>query len=257
MKVTIIGPGGLGGAIARGLDAAGGIELIVCGRRQPSVAAWTGRVRTELDARVAVEYADVIVLAVKPRGTAELLGLIAPHLRPDALVVSCAAGITLAALDVGVAVARAMPNIGAQQRVSTTAFCLGPHAVPDRDRERLTRVFSAVGDVFELADESKLHVVTATAASGPAFLLLAVEALVDASVEQGLTRAEALQCARGALVAAAARLEPGSEPTTVRAQVTSPGGTTAAGLAALERAGVRGALHDAVAAAVARSKSLG
>lgn len=256
MKVTIIGLGGLGGALARGLLAAGAVELTLCGRRQASLDAWVGRARTVLDAGVAVEGADVVVLAVKPKGTVELLRLIAPALAPGALVVSCAAGVGLAQLDVGVAISRAMPNIGAQQRVSTTAICLGPHTDHARDRARLHRVFSTVGDVFEPADEQRLHAVTATAASGPAFLLLAVEALVDAGVEHGLSRVEALQCARGALVAAAARLEQGAEPITVRAQVTSPGGTTAAGLGALERGAARGAFHDAIAAAVARSHSL-
>lgn len=257
MKVTIIGVGGLGGALARGLVAAGGVDLTLCGRRQASLEAWAGRVRTVIDARAAVDDAEVVVLAVKPKGTVELLQLIAPALAQDALVVSCAAGVGLARLDVGVPVARAMPNIGAQQRMSTTAVCLGPHTDAARDRARLQRVFSAVGEVFEPADESRLHAVTATAASGPALLLLAVEALVDAGVEQGLSRSEALQCARGALVAAAARLDAGVEPVAVRSQVTSPGGTTAAGLAALERGAVRGALHDAVAAAVARSQTLG
>lgn len=256
MKVTIIGVGGLGGALARGLLAAGGVDLTVCARRHSSLEAWAGLARTELDAAAAAEDADVVVLAVKPKETVALLQAIGPALSKGALVVSCAAGVGLASLDIGVAVARAMPNIGAQQRISTTAVCLGPHTVAARDRDRLQRVFAAVGEVFELVDEQKLHVVTASAASGPAFLLLAVEALVDAGVEHGLTRHEALVCARGALVAAAARLEPGQEPMHVRSLVTSPGGTTAAGLAALERAGLRGAVHDAIAAAVSRSQRL-
>jgi len=269
MKLTIIGLGGLGGAIANGVLAAGGdvgdvggIDLVVCGRRQGSVDAFAGRARLELDARAAARGADVVLLAVKPKGTVDLLRHIADVVEPGAVVVSCAAVVTLGRLvaDLGVVrfgVARAMPNIGAQRRVSTTGYVLGASCDPARDHPRLEAVFGAIGVVRELHDEGLLHAVTAVAASGPAFLLLAVEALVDAGVEQGLSRADAVVCARGALIAAAARLDGDLEPLMVRAQVTSPGGTTAAGLAALEDAGVRGAFQQAVRAAVDRSKALG
>lgn len=262
MKLTIIGVGGLGGAIASGVLEAGGIDLVVCGRRQASVDAFAGRARLELDPRVAVRDADVVLLAVKPKGTVDLLRQVADVVKPGAVVVSCAAGITLGRLgaDLGAVsfgLARAMPNIGAQRRVSTTGYVLGAACDGARDRPRLEAVFGAIGVVRELHDEGLLHAVTAVAASGPAFVLLAVEALVDAGVEQGLSRADALVCARGALIAAAARLDSDLEPVIVRAQVTSPGGTTAAGLAALEHAGVRDGFQCAVRAAVDRSKALG
>ncbi len=264
MKVSIIGIGGLGGALVNGILAAkaegrGGdaIDVLACGRRAASLDAFRGRCDVETDAAVAVAAADVVVLAVKPKGTVELVKHIASHLAKDAIVVSCAAGVGLAALsaDVDVAIARAMPNIGAQRRASTTATCLGSKASPTH-RARLHHVFGAVGDVVDIADESQLHVVTAVAASGPAFVLLMIEALTDAGVEHGLSRAEALTCARGALVAAAARLDAHHEPAMVRAHVTSPGGTTAAGLAALEREAFRGVVATSVAAAVAKSKAM-
>ncbi|MDP2344675.1 MAG: pyrroline-5-carboxylate reductase [Deltaproteobacteria bacterium] len=261
MKVTIIGVGGLGSALAAGLvDAGADISLTLCARKPLGLEAFAGRARLLFDTREAVADADVVVLAVKPKGTPELLAHLSPALPKDAVVVSCAAGVTLARLVGHPVVARAMPNIGAQQRASTTALCFGSGCLMARDRPRLTQVFAAVGAVREIADEGLLHVVTAVGASGPAFVLLACEALADAAVEQGLSRNEALAWARAAVVAAAARLGndgDGIEPQAVRAQVTSPAGTTAAGLAALESHTVRAAFCEAVRAATQRSREMG
>ena len=260
MQVTIIGVGGLGSALAAGLLESGpGITLTLCARKPGSLEAFAGKARLLYEPREAVRDADVVVLAVKPKGTPELLAHLAPGLTKDAVVVSCAAGVTLSRLVGHAAVARAMPNIGAQQRASTTALCFGLGCLLARDRPRLTQVFAAVGAVREIVDEGQLHVVTAVGASGPAFVLLACEALADAAVEQGLPRAEALAWARAAVVAAAARLGNDGdniEPQAVRALVTSPAGTTAAGLAALEDRAVRAAFFDAVRAAVQRSREL-
>lgn len=287
MKVTIIGVGGLGGALARGLLASSSVRggggggdvddpvaLTLCARRPGSLDAFAPatsatsattnaptpatakQARLTFDPREAVAGADVVVLAVKPKGTPELLAHVTPALAEGAVVVSCAAGVPLARLVGPPAVARAMPNIGAQVGASTTALCFGAGCLLARDRPRLVQVFSAVGAVREVVDEGWLHVVTAVGASGPAFLLLACEALADGAVAQGLPRAEALAWARAALVAAAARLDDGVEPQLVRAQVTSPAGTTAAGVAALEGRAVRAGFLEAVAAAVARSREL-
>ncbi len=261
MKVTIIGVGGLGSSLARGLVLSdhgrhSDIELTLCARRPGSLDAFAGKARLAFDTQAAVEGADVVVLAVKPKGTPELLAHLNGFIDANAVVVSCAAGVPLSRLQGHPAVARALPNVGAQERASTTALCFGAGCLPARDRPRLHEVFSAVGVVREVADEGSLHVVTAVGASGPAFLLLACEALADAGVEAGLPRVEALAWARAALTAAAARLDDGAEPQAVRATITSPAGTTAAGLRALEDRAVRAAYADAVRAAVARSKEL-
>ncbi len=260
MKVTIIGVGGLGQALASGLLEAGtDIDLTICARRPGGLEPFAGRARLLFDTRDAVDDADVVVLAVKPKGTPELLQHLASALPSDAVVVSCAAGVSLARLEGHEVVARAMPNIGAQARASTTALCFGPGCLLSRDRPRLTQVFAAVGSVREVGDESQLHVVTAVGASGPAFVLLACEALADAAVEQGLSRNEALAWSRAAVVAAAARLGNDGdniEPQVIRSLVTSPAGTTAAGLAALETHTVRAAFADAVRAATRRSREL-
>jgi pyrroline-5-carboxylate reductase len=258
MKVTILGVGGLGSALAKGLSAARDgstpVSLTLCDRHPAKVAPFAAAARLVDDPATAVAEADVVLLAVKPKGTAGLAASLLPAMRPDALLVSCAAGIPLAAFDEERAVARAMPSIGAAKGASTTAVLLGPGCDRPRDLARLQAVFSAAGSVREVPDEVWLHAVTAVAASGPAFLLLAVEALADGAVEAGLPRADAVAYAASALRAAAARLDDGVEPQSVRALVTSPAGTTAAGLAVLERGAVRGVFLDAVRAAVARSR---
>lgn len=253
MKVAILGVGGLGSALAHGL--VGKVERLALSDRHPEkLHPFTGAATLIDDPVEAARGADVVVLAVKPKHTSDLARAVAPVLGPDALVVSCAAGVPVGALPG--AAARAMPSIGASRGASTTAVFLGPRCVAERDRPRLHEVFAAVGTVREVPDEGWLHAVTAVAASGPAFLLMAVEALVDGGVEAGLPRADALAFAAGALRAAAARLDEGVEPAGLRALVTSPAGTTAAGLAALEKAAVRAAFLDAVRAAVARSREL-
>ncbi len=261
LQLTIIGVGGLGRALAAGTvdNIAGGaadIALTLCARRPGCLDAFAGSARVVYDVEAAVVGADVVVLAVKPKDTVAVLRQLQPTLSPTTLVVSCAAGVSLSRLTAMSAVARAMPNLGALRGVSTTAICLGPTDDQARDRARLHLVFGAVGTVKEVLDEQQLHAITAVAASGPAWLLMAVEALVDGAVEQGVARADALVWARGALLAASARLDDGVEPLSVRAQVTSPGGTTAAGLAILEQAGLRSAIQRAVAAAVDRSRAL-
>ncbi|HEY4220199.1 MAG TPA: pyrroline-5-carboxylate reductase dimerization domain-containing protein [Myxococcota bacterium] len=252
----MLGLGGLGGAIARGLAAAGSdIELAVCDRHPEKRA---GFVRAFADASEAVAGADAVVLAVKPKHIAGLAHAIEPNVGADALLISCAAGIAAQAIGrPGRAVARVMPSIGAAVGASVTAAFYGEHCVPERDRPRLLLVFGRLGEVREVPDENWLHAAAALTASAPAWLLLCVEALVDGGVEAGLPRADALAFARGALAAGAARLVDGVEPVSLRGAVTSPGGTTAAGIAALESRGVRAGFLDAVRAAVARSRALG
>jgi pyrroline-5-carboxylate reductase len=253
MKVAILGLGGLGSALAHGL--VGKTAALALADRHPEKrAAFTGAASLHEDPVEAARGADVVVLAVKPKATPALAAALSPVLGPDTLLVSCAAGVPVASLPG--AAARAMPSIGASRGASTTAVFLGPRSVPERDRPRLFEVFAAVGEVREVPDEAWLHPITAIAASGPAFLLVAVEALVDAGIEAGLPRAEALAYGAGALTAAAARLEDGVEPAALRAQITSPAGTTVAGLAVLERGAVRAAFLDAVRAATARSLEL-
>ena len=254
MKIAILGCGGLGAALARGL--LGKAELTIVDRHAEKLAPFASQARVQQELGDAVHGAEVVLCCVKPGGTRALVASLEGALGRDALLVSCAAGIEVAGLRASGPAARAMPNIGAGKGASTTALFLGARCVRPRDLTRLSEVFGAVGAVRELPEESLMHMATAIAASGPAFLLQAVEALVEGGVAHGLPRPDALAFAAGALRAAAALMEEGVEPAALCALVTSPKGTTAAGLACLEAAGVRAAFAEAVRAAVLRSREL-
>ncbi len=257
-SITIFGAGNLGGALAAGLKDSGH-ALTVCDRNPAKLAVHGGYAALDTSFGAKASSSEINVLCVKPKHTVEILDSLTSGLRPGALVISCAAGVSLAVLAraAQVRVCRAMPNIGAASGQSTTAVCMGPACRPEQDLARVHAVFDAVGTVRIVHDEDLLHAITAIAASGPAFLLLAIEAMLDAGVHLGLARTEALAFAAGACRAAAARLISGIEPAALRAEVTSPGGTTAAGLAVLEKAAVRAAFADAVAAATDRSRGRG
>jgi len=174
-------------------------------------------------------------------------------------VVSIAAGVRLAALEASLAdvpVVRAMPNTPALVGAGVTAIAPGTHA-GEEDLAWAEEVLGAVGRVVRVA-EPLLDAVTGLSGSGPAYVFLVAEALIDAGVLVGLPRDLSATLAVHTLLGAARLLaETGDTPEALRAAVTSPGGTTAAGLRALEAAGVRAAFLDAVSAATERSKELG
>jgi pyrroline-5-carboxylate reductase len=174
-------------------------------------------------------------------------------------VLSIAAGVTIASLERwlgAVAVVRAMPNTPALVGAGAAAISPGSNAGPD-DVEWARGVLEAVGTVVELP-ETALDAVTGLSGSGPAYVFLLAEALIDAGVLVGLARPVAHELAVATLLGSARLLaETGEEPSALRAAVTSPAGTTAAGLQALEAAGVRNAVLEAVSAATERSRQLG
>lgn len=175
-------------------------------------------------------------------------------------VLSIAAGVTTAALEAaageGVAVVRAMPNTPALVGQGASAIAGGRHAT-EADLAWATEVLGAVGLVVTVP-ESALDAVTGLSGSGPAYVFLVAEAMIDAGVNAGLPRSTADQLVRQTLLGAASLLAAGDQgPEALRAAVTSPGGTTAAGLRVLEERAVRAALIDAVAAATERSRELG
>jgi len=206
-----------------------------------------------------VAEADVVVVAVKPGDVPAALESAASALAPGTLVVSIAAGVTLATLEEllpGYPVVRAMPNTPALVRRGAAAIAAGSLA----DEEHLTRaerILAAVGTVTRVP-ESLMDAVTGLSGSGPAYVFLLDEALIDAGVGVGLPRPVAQALVIQTLLGSATLLAEGPEgPEALRAAVTSPGGTTAAGLAALESRAVRAAFLEAVAAATERSRQMG
>jgi len=207
----------------------------------------------------AVVDADVIVIAVKPADAVAALTECADALPDGALVLSIAAGVTLAALEAaapGHPVVRAMPNTGALVGQGAAAIAAGTLAT-NTDVEACERILSGVGTVVRVP-ETQLDAVTGLSGSGPAYVFLVAEAMIEAGVLAGLARDVSDQLVRQTLLGAATLLaDPDASPESLRAAVTSPGGTTAAGLAVLEAHGVRAALLEAITAAARRSKELG
>ncbi len=203
--------------------------------------------------------AEALLLCVKPADALDALGGLQAALAGKT-VISIAAGVPLAQLEKaagpGVRVIRVMPNTPALLGRGAAAFARGSSAT-DEDAARTTKIFSAVGTVAEVK-EPLLDAVTGLSGSGPAYFYLIIEALADGGVRMGLPRDLALQLAAQTAAGAAAMVrETGLHPAVLKDQVTSPGGTTLAGLERLEAAAVRAALIGAVRAATERSKELG
>lgn len=256
MTTAIYGVGSMGGAILDGLVARGH-EVLAVVRRAEQAAELDARPHVRaVEAAEAAAEADVHVLTVKPYGVADLLASLSAHLRPGSVVVSAALGITLDDLRAGlpeqVAAVRAMPSTPA--RVGEGMTVLSPDDRVSEDQlATVQELLAATGRTMVLP-EAQQPAATALSGSAPAYLFLVVEAMVDAGVAEGLPRATARELAVQAVVGAGALLrETGAEPGEMRAQVTSPGGSTAAALAALERHGLRHTMAEAVRACTDRA----
>lgn len=205
--------------------------------------------------------ANVIILAVKPQMMSVVLDEIRPHVDVHRhLVISIAAGITLKQLAEGlgseVRLIRVMPNTPCLLGASASGFSTGSAATPE-DALLVERLFGAVGKAVRVP-EHLLDGVTGLSGSGPAFVYVMIEALADGGVRVGLPRDVALTLAAQTVLGSARMvLETGQHPGALKDAVASPGGTTIAGLHALERGGVRAALMDAVEAATRRAEELG
>ncbi|AMV34928.1 Pyrroline-5-carboxylate reductase [Pirellula sp. SH-Sr6A] len=199
-----------------------------------------------------------VVLAVKPQVLAEIAISLRHHTRNEHLLVSIAAGIPLKKLSdwfESERVIRVMPNTPCQSRQGASGIAVGKGVSP-QDAAWCESIFGAVGRFVRCTDD-QLHAVTGLSGSGPAYVLMMIEALSDGGVMSGLSRQTALELAVQTVLGAATMVqETGTHPAVLREQVTSPAGTTASALAVLERAGFRSALIDAVVAASQRSREL-
>lgn len=209
----------------------------------------------------ALADCEVILLCTKPHDAAAAVHSLSQATRqPTILLISIAAGVTLTALEECAGskarIIRAMPNTPALVGKGAAAFCRGSRATPE-DADRARRLLEAVGLVVEVP-ERLMDAVTGLSGSGPAYVYLVIEALADGGVRAGLQRADALKLAAQTVLGAAAMvIETGEHPAVLKDMVTSPGGTTIAGLAQLESGGLRAALIDAVGAATRRATELG
>lgn len=264
-KIAFLGAGNMAGALIDGLLRAGACAaddvyaVDVRAGRLEQLAERHG-IRVTRDLKEACAWADVVVLSIKPQVFDRVLPLVKEAMKPDALVVSIAAGVSTATIEAelpeGTRVVRTMPNTPALVDAGATAIAPGAHATP-KDVKLCEGIFEAVGLTVVL-DEGQLDAVTGLSGSGPAYIFLIIEALSDAGVKVGLHRDSAqMLAAQTVLGSAKLLLETGEHPGRLKDMVTSPGGTAIAGLHTLEAGGLRTTLINAVESATKRSAELG
>ena len=269
-RIAFIGGGAMAEALAGGLIASGvsANQIRIAEPLPERCAQLRDRlgVAAEADYADAVRGSDLVVLAVKPgvvpTALATLAALRAEDLDPTSpLWISIAAGVRLESLEAGLGatarIIRAMPNTPSLVGAGATAIC-GNARTDDSDRSDASSLFESVGIAWEADSEDLLDAVTGLSGSGPGYVFLFLEALIDAGEGAGLPREAAERLATQTLYGAAKlALEDDRSPAQLREQVSSPGGTTLAGLAVLDQGGLREILARAVAAATRRSVELG
>ena len=262
--IGFIGAGNMAEAMIRGLLRGGDFaiaQIAASGPREERMRELrdTYGIYATTDNKVPAA-SEIVVLSVKPQIMARVLEDVGSTISPDALVISIAAGVPVAAIQArlatGTRVVRAMPNTPALVDAAATAIARGEFA-RESDLEDAKRIFDAIGTTVIL-DESLMDAVTGLSGSGPAYVFLILEALSDAGVKVGLSRRTSqLLAAQTVLGSAKLLLETNGHPGMLKDMVTSPGGTAITGLHTLEHGGVRTTLMNAVEAATRRSRELG
>jgi pyrroline-5-carboxylate reductase len=264
-RVGFVGGGNMGEALIRGLVES---NLV------PADAILVSDVRADRTRQLAEQYgvralsgnaalvsgADVVILAVKPQIMAAVLREVAPALGSRPLLISLAAGVSTATIQSVLGkyprLIRVMPNTPALVLRGVTAIARTPGLDAD-DLETAQEIFAAVGKAVVL-DEDHMDAVTGLSGSGPAYVAIVIESLADGGVKMGLDRATAMTLATQTVLGAATLLaETGLHPGALKDMVSSPGGTTIAGIAALEEGGIRTTFIRAVERATLRSRELG
>lgn len=264
--IGFIGAGNMAGALAKGLLATKrhrprDLWASDANPRQVAKLVRTHGIGRAPDNATIVRESEIVVLAVKPQVMFDVLAAVRPHVTRRTLFVSIAAGIATARLEAAlgerVRVVRAMPNTPALVGEGMTVVVRGAHAT-GADEKRAADLFGGVGDVVRVRDEALMDAVTGLSGSGPAYVYRFAEGLIAGAVAQGLDPAVARRLTYQTLRGATAMLlETGTPPEELRAMVSSPGGTTLAGLAALDERGFVDAVAAAIAAATRRGRELG
>ena len=259
-KLAFIGCGNMGGAILDGLIGSGDLpagDILVVERSEAIRRRWSEvGVHTTGEMETA-RAASTLLLAVKPQGFAEAAEELGP-LPESTLLISVMAGLSSEkirnALGGAARVVRTMPNTPSKIHAGITAIAPGAGAT-EEDLETADRIMSTVGEVVRVR-EDEMHVVTAVSGSGPAYVFLLAEAWIDAATGHGLDPGTAERLVKATLLGAARLAADDADPAELRAAVTSKGGTTAAGIAALEERAFRAAMQDAIASATRRGREL-
>lgn len=269
--IILVGAGRMGGAMLRGWMAALGQNTRIIAL-DPHTSPYLEDIsRNSDDAPSFVHVSDAaelpknvqataIVLATKPQMVSDALRVLSAHITPDTLIVSVAAGVTVATIKSSLAtkqpVVRTMPNIGATIGLSASAAYPSDDVTP-KQKDLTERLYHAVGSLTWLECENDLHTVTAISGSGPAYFFAICEAMIASAVRQGLPEKAARDLILGTIGGAAGLLRETPEPAKLRETVTSPNGTTAAGLEILTSDNALNSLIDqTISAARSRSEEL-
>jgi pyrroline-5-carboxylate reductase len=262
-KLGVIGTGAMGGSLVRGFVAAGALrpdQIVLADadtvKRDALAAELGANVGSNED---AIAAAEATLIAVKPQVLAEALASLAASVRPGHLVISIAAGVPIARLQEllggNARVIRVMPNVLCTVGAAASAYAPGA-GVTSAQAEFAGKLLATVGTAQQV-EEKLLDAVTGLSGSAPAYVALVIEALADGGVAAGLPRSVALPLAAQTVLGAGKWVLENGAPAALKDLVTSPGGTTIAGLRELEAGGLRSALIEAVVAATERSKELG
>ena len=264
-RITFIGSGAMGEAMIKGVLAQ---KLIspkqitasdpIAARRDALEGAYG--ICTAADNAQAVRGASIVVLSVKPQIFEKVTPVLRGQIAPEALVLSIMAGVSLQTIQNGLQherVVRSMPNTPAQVNMGVTAW-IPAAAVTEEQHRQTATLLGALGEQIRVDKEDFIDMQTGLGGSGPGFVFLIIEAMIDAGVQMGFSRGDAQTIALQTVLGSAELMrQTGEHPAELRNKVTSPGGTTAAGIYELEKGGVRTVITNAVLAAYRRSQELG
>jgi pyrroline-5-carboxylate reductase len=264
-KIGVIGAGKIGSAIARGIIQAGLVKKEhvtasdVSAELCQAISQELG-IQTAASNRQLCDFADIVILAVKPQIVDPVAREIGKSLGHGKLLISVAAGVPLGRIEThlepGARVVRVMPNLPCVVGAGAAGFAAGAHATA-ADMEKVGAILNSFGAAMAV-EEKYLDAVTGLSGSGPAYVFLFMEALADGGVQMGLTREVALKLAMQTVYGAARMaLQSNKHLAELKDEVASPGGTTIAGVYALEKGGFRATVMEAVASATQRSQELG
>jgi pyrroline-5-carboxylate reductase len=264
-RVAFVGSGAMGEAMIKGMVAQGLVQPLQIVASDP-LAARREQMNSQFGVQTsdtnlaAVQGADVVVLSVKPQVLNKVMAELHGNLSPDALVLSIIAGAPIATMVKGLGhdrVVRTMPNTPAQVGKGVTVWTATP-SVTAHQRQQTQAILGALGEHVMVEDEGYLDMATGLSGSGPGYVFLFIEAMIDAGVQIGFSRADSQKMVLQTLEGSVALVRStGLHPAELKNRVTSPGGTTAAGLFELEQSGLRAAVMRAVEAAYRRSQALG
>ncbi|MCC6458539.1 MAG: pyrroline-5-carboxylate reductase [Caldilineaceae bacterium] len=264
-QISFIGSGAMGEAMIKGMVAQGVVtaaqivasDPVAARREQMESHFGVKTTSTNLD---AVKDADVVVLSVKPQILPKVMAELNGKIPATALILSIVAGVPIAPMQQGLAherIVRTMPNTPAQVGKGMTVWVATPAVTPEQ-RQQTQAILNALGEQVMVEDEHYLDMATGLSGSGPGYVFLLIEALIDAGVQIGFSRADALKIVLQTIDGSVELVRStGLHPAELKNRVTSPAGTTAAGLFELEQSGVRAAIIRAVEAATRRSEALG